>query len=73
MQFNAVDNKVMGQRLKSFRSETGMTQKEFAASLGLRLSTYQKYEEGVRRPSDDIKVLLADRFGVSVQHLFFSI
>ena len=73
MEFNAIDNKAMGRRLKELRNETGQTQKEFADSLGLRLSTYQKYEEGVRRPSDDIKVLLADRFKVSVQHLFFSI
>lgn len=73
MVFNIVNDKAMGSRLKNLRQEKGLTQKEVSESLSLRLSTYQKYEEGVRRPSDSVKVQLADFFEVSVQYLFFEI
>ena len=37
--------------LKKFRKETGMTQKQFAASVGISPRTYRSYEDGSRKLS----------------------
>ncbi|VGV41851.1 Cro/CI family transcriptional regulator [Streptococcus pyogenes] len=44
-------NKINPLHLKKFRKETGMTQKQFAASVGISPRTYRSYEDGSRKLS----------------------
>jgi DNA-binding XRE family transcriptional regulator len=69
----ALDNKAAGEKLARLRNKNGLLQKDVASSVGIKLETYSKYEQGNRRPPDKVKVKLADFFGVSVQELFFEV
>lgn len=51
--------------LKHRRKELGITQDEFAESIGCSLATLQKIEGGARRPSGQIAHLLADLLGIA--------
>ena len=60
----------MAKRLKTRRFFMGKTQAEVATRIGVSTAAYSQYESGMR-PRDDIKVKLADYFGMTVQDLFF--
>lgn len=47
------------------------SREEVAKAVGVSLSAIAMYENGARIPRDEIKVRLADYFGISVQSLFF--
>lgn len=57
-------------RLRKLRGEK--KQSEIAENLGIPLTTYASYEQGVRIPKDRMKVLIAAHFGVSVTDIFFT-
>lgn len=44
---------------KSIRAHTGLTQKEFAASIGVSLETLRNWEQKKRHPEGPARVLLA--------------
>lgn len=44
----------MHERLKQIRHETGKTIKEVSSNLGMTISAYAHYEQGIREPSIDI-------------------
>lgn len=48
------------------------TQKEVATDLGISVSALAMYEQGNRIPRDEIKVMIADYYGKSVQEIFFN-
>ncbi len=56
-------------RLKQFRSELGLSQKDFANSIGLNLSTYNNYETGAREPNSDFWIAISKKYGVSIDFL----
>ena len=56
-------------RLKALRKDRKMTQVDLAALLGLERSSIAKYEAGFAMPSDDVKIKLADLFGVTIDYL----
>jgi transcriptional regulator with XRE-family HTH domain len=56
-------------RLKELREGTGMNQKEFAASMNMEQSKYNKWENGKNAPDYEGLCLIADRFGVTVDYL----
>lgn len=58
------------ERLKELRTESGMSQKEFAASLNVSPSKYNKWENGVNAPDLETISSLATHFNVSVDYLF---
>ncbi len=58
------------ERLKELRTESGMSQKEFAASLNVSPSKYNKWENGVNAPDFETISGLAAHFNVSVDYLF---
>lgn len=60
---------ILGQRLKELREETGMTQKEVAAKLGINSVTYLHYEKSQRQPSLSMLADMAKLFDVSVDYL----
>mgnify|MGYP000450996675 CR=1 FL=1 len=43
----------------AIRARTGLTQKEFARSIGVAVGTLQGWEQGRRRPDGPARVLLA--------------
>ena len=59
----------IGLSLQKFRIETGLSQKDFAASVGMKPTTYNGYEKGRHLPSFDVLMMFADKWGVSVVHL----
>ena len=67
-----MDAKEIGLRLKEIREEKGQTKRFVARSIGCSYSNICHYEYGLRVPGDEMKIRLANHFGVSVQKLFFA-
>ena len=65
-----MDRNEIGRRLETLRGDR--TQAEVAEALGISQSAIAMYETGVRIPRDEIKVKLAEYFGVPVQDIFFA-
>lgn len=59
----------MYKNLKALRQSLNMTQKEFAASLGIGYTTYNGYETGVRDPKSDFWVAVAQKYDVTIDYL----
>lgn len=64
-----MQREVIGSRLRLLRG--GRCREEVAMAVGVTASAITNYETGMRIPSDDIKVKLANYFGRSVQEIFF--
>lgn len=58
-----------GDRLAELRKDAGLTQRQFAQQLHVSLNTVSGWERGLADPDDETKILLARRFGVSVDYL----
>lgn len=58
-------------KLKQLRKQKGISQEEAAQSLGVSLSSYQKYEreKSSVTPSIDVILRIADFYGVSTDYL----
>lgn len=56
-------------RVKELRQEKGLTQKELAETLDLKLRTYRTYEYEESYPSVPGLLALADFFDVSLDYL----
>ena len=61
--------KEIGAKLVQLRKEAGLTQQEVANQLGVTKGTVANYEQGIRCPSNDALVKLADVFHVTVNYL----
>lgn len=59
----------MKERLKLLRKAKGVTQKEVAFAIGITLSAYSNYEQGLREPSNQILIKLCKYFDVSADYL----
>lgn len=59
-----------GAKLKKLRGDR--TQYEAATEIGITKSALAMYERDERVPRDEVKVKIADYYGVSVQFLFFN-
>ena len=60
---------MFNERLRECRIKTGMSQRMFARSVGLSADLYNKYEQGVSRPSPETLVVLADALSVTTDFL----
>lgn len=56
-------------RIRKYRLDTGLTQKEMATKFGLTESHWKKYELGKRTPTFEGLIALADYFDVSIDYL----
>ena len=56
-------------RIKELRKAQGMTQKEFAAEIGIKPVTLASYEQRKVSPSVDVALRIANRFNVSLDWL----
>lgn len=66
------DMKKSGQRIKALREKNGKTLEEVANDLGITVSSYRKYEAGIRIPRDELKERIANYFNRSVAFIFFN-
>lgn len=57
------------QNLRTLRESLSMTQKDFAASLGIGQTTYNGYETGAREPKSDFWISVAQKYGVTIDYL----
>lgn len=55
--------------LKLLRKQKKMTQQDVANHLGCTPGVYSRYETGIREPSIETLIKLANLFDVSVDHL----
>ena len=59
----------MYRNLKILRKSMKMTQKDFAASLGIGYTTYNGYETGAREPKSDFWIAVAKKYNVTIDYL----
>jgi len=59
----------MNERLKSIRKSKNLTQKEVAENLGITLSAYSNYEQGIREPSINIIIKICKYYNVTADYL----
>lgn len=60
---------MIGERLFELRKDAGLTQDELGAILKVNKHSISSYERDKSEPPDDIKVLIANFFRVSVDYL----
>ena len=58
--------------LIELREQRGLNQAQLAEKLSISPSSVSTYEQGVKVPRDELKVKIAEFFGVSVLDLFYS-
>lgn len=57
------------EKLRLLRKESGVTLKEISNGIGIPLSTYSNYEQGLREPSLHILKRICDYYDVSADYL----
>ena len=57
------------ERLKDLRRQAGLTQVEVAGELGISQQSYASWERGVKRPTQENLVKIAQILNVSVDYL----
>ena len=62
-----------GKRLFTLRKSKGLTQDEVAEAIGIKDTTYRKYETTTARPrKDDVLIKIAAFYGVTIDYLIGS-
>jgi DNA-binding XRE family transcriptional regulator len=61
---------VIHNRIALFRAEHGLSRKALADIVGVNPQTIGYLERGDYNPSLELAMKIAERFGVSVEHLF---
>ena len=59
----------MNKRLKQIREQKGVSQREVANAVGITISAYSNYEQGIREPSVEMIIKLCKFFNVSADYL----
>lgn len=67
-----MDKQKIGQKLTALREAKGKSREQVAVDIGISYSALVSYELGERIPRDEIKIKLANYYGVNVGDLFFS-
>lgn len=61
----------MRPRIKEARERIGLTQKELANLLGVKLTTFNGYETGAHDPKSDLLMRIAKQCNTTVDFLLF--
>ena len=61
--------KRIGDKIKKYRTDLGMTQQDFASRLGVTGVSVSAYENGTRTPSFDVLIRIANILGVTTDDL----
>ena len=56
-------------RIKELRLSKGISMKEAARLLGIPYTTYVNYEKGLREPTSEMLIQIADFYNVSIDYL----
>ena len=72
MVYAKIDSAKIGDRLRGIRAERGVTTEEVARVVGISTSAITMYETGQRIPRDEIKIRLAEYYGLPVETIFFA-
>lgn len=67
---NVTDNYIKD-NLKLLRERKGLTQTAVSKALGVGVTTYNAWETGQNIPRDEMKVKIAEFYGLSVGYIFF--
>ena len=67
----AGDNMILGQRIKFFREQLGLTQQQLAEKADISSKAIGRYENGNRVPSVKIAEGIATALGISVNELLY--
>ena len=62
---------ILGQRIKFFREQLGLTQVQLAEKSGISSKAIGRYEKGSRTPPVDIAHSIATALGISVNELLY--
>lgn len=62
----------MNKVLTNLRESKHLTKAELAEKLGISPSAVSAYELGTRIPRDEVKIRIADFYGVSVMDIFYA-
>ena len=57
------------ERLKKLRKDTGLTQVDVASKLGISQQAYASWERGIKKPTQDNLVKIAQVLNVTVDYL----
>lgn len=60
---------MINERLKKVRKERGVSQKDVANYLGISISAYSNYEQGIRKPDLETLVKICDYFDITSDYL----
>ncbi len=71
MEYEKLDSTKIGNKLRQIRTERGETAENVAKSIGVSGSAIAMYEIGQRVPRDEIKIRIAEHYGMSVESIFF--
>lgn len=69
--YEAINVTQIGKRIKDLRIQKNMTAEDLGKALGISSSAVNMYECGQRVPRDEIKISIAEYFGVSVESIFY--
>lgn len=61
--------KRIGDKIKKYRTDLGITQQDFASRLGVTGASVSAYENGTRTPSFDVLIRIANILGVTTDDL----
>lgn len=56
-------------RIVLLKKERNLLQKDIAASIGMTVRSYQRYEKGIQQPTLPVLIALANYFEVSLDYL----
>jgi len=59
----------MKERLKQLRKDKGVSQKDVAKEIGVTVSAYSNYEQGLREPSNQILINICKYYDVTADYL----
>ena len=61
----------LGERIKTVRTDNGLTQKDFANLFGLSHSHISNLENNREKPSDTLLLFMCSKFGINYEWLKF--
>ena len=69
--YDTISGSRIGKTIKMMRVERKLTIEGLAKEIGTSSSAVNMYECGMRIPRDEIKIRIAEFFGVPVESIFF--
>ncbi len=61
--------KLIFDRIKELREQTGMSARKFAEIIGIKYTTYYGYESGTREPGSQTVTKICNYFGCTADYL----